>query len=183
MKKFSKITNQKVNEEPKVDNKINEEDEFKSKVMNLMDQFLSIRTYGPIGRYYNAASIKISGKEMLAEALLDLLKDDKKESQTKILEDLKSQTGDWKVIDDKIEEINSEKTLIGNRNKFNNLLENYPDSDTLKFMIEENCQKISNQKTISDYIKLTLESKLDSNVKNDLINIYNNRLNQIINLG
>ena len=37
MKKFSKITNQKVNEEPKVEKTINEADILKFKVMNLKE--------------------------------------------------------------------------------------------------------------------------------------------------
>ena len=44
MKKFSNMTGQKVNEEPKVDVKITEGDLFRSKVMHLMEQFLSCKT-------------------------------------------------------------------------------------------------------------------------------------------
>ena len=41
MKKFSNISNVKVSEEPKVEVKqLNEEEMFKSKVMNLMEQLL-----------------------------------------------------------------------------------------------------------------------------------------------
>ena len=63
MKKFSNISNVKVSEEPKLEVKqLNEEEMFKAKVMNLMEQLLSIRTYGPIDRYLRAGNIKVVGK-------------------------------------------------------------------------------------------------------------------------
>ena len=71
MKKFSNITNQKVGEEPKKElKKFNEEDIFKAKVVNLMEDFLKIQTYGPIDRYLRAGNIKISGKETFLDCLL-----------------------------------------------------------------------------------------------------------------
>lgn len=42
MKKFSSVTNQTVSDEPKVDAKIDEATIFKSRVINLLDQFLSL---------------------------------------------------------------------------------------------------------------------------------------------
>lgn len=178
MKKFSKITGQKVNELPKIETEINEEHEFKSKIMSLMDEFLAIRTYGPISRYYNAAQSKIAGKELLAEAILDLLKEKNDVKETRILEDLKKVSGDWKVIDDKIEEIQSKKTNLSNRNKFQQMLENY-NSDDLVQINRENSVKIKSSKTLRDYIKLTESSNLDFETKKELINIYQFRLNQI----
>ncbi len=52
MKKFSNITGQKVPQEPKSEVKITEADIFKSKVMNLLDDFLRVQIYGPITRYH-----------------------------------------------------------------------------------------------------------------------------------
>ena len=107
MKKFSNISNVKVSEEPKVEVKqLNEEEMFKVKVMNLMEQLLSIRTYGPIDRYLRAGSIKVAGKEMFLEALMDLLKDKSSKEEKKILESLKSSVSDWETIDSKIDEVN-----------------------------------------------------------------------------
>ena len=65
MKKFSNISGFKVSEEtqPKVDVKINEEEMFKGKVLNLMDQLLSVRTYGPVDRYLRAGNIKLPVKK------------------------------------------------------------------------------------------------------------------------
>ena len=90
MKKFSNISNVKVSEEPKVEVKqLNEEEMFKAKVMNLMEQLLSVRTYGPVDRYLRAGNIKVAGKEMFLEALMDLLKDKSSKEEKKILESLK----------------------------------------------------------------------------------------------
>jgi hypothetical protein len=151
MKKFSNITNQKVGEEPKVESKINEEDIFKGKVNSLLDDFLTIRTYGPIQRYFNASTIKISGKELFLEALMDLLKDKDLTQETKILESLKSSVKDWEAIDSKIEEANkkieeikSKDKMVPHRNKLNSLFNSYgSDEEMLINMVEESCKKIN----------------------------------------
>ena len=85
MKKFSNITNQKVGEEPKIEVKLNEEDLFKVKILNLMDQLLTIRTYGPVDKHQRAGLIKISGKEMFLEALMGLFSDKTLKEQVKLL--------------------------------------------------------------------------------------------------
>jgi hypothetical protein len=180
MKKFSKITNQKVSEEPKVEVKqLNEEDLFKSKLINLMDQILSVRTYGPVDRHQRAGLIKIAGKEMLVEAILDLLTENSVKEQTKILESLKSEVKDWESIDAKIESINKERVSLSNKNKFKCLLENYTEDDLLIKVVENDIDKISKEKTLTDYIQLTTESKLNKSTKNELIKIYSNKLNQL----
>jgi hypothetical protein len=179
MKKFSNITGQKVNEEPKKEVKqLNEEDLFKAKLLQIMDQVLSIRTYGPVDRHQRAGLIKIAGKEMLVEAILDLLSEKTIKEQTKLLEGLKTEIGDWEAIDSKIDSLNKEKTLISNRNKFNNLLENYT-NETLIEKAESTVKKITKEKTLKDYIQLTLESKLDNETKSSLVKIYSDRLNQL----
>ena len=112
MKKFSNITGQKVTEEPKKEVKqLNEEELFKLKLVSLMDSILSIRTYGPIDKHQRAGLIKIAGKEMLVEAIIDLLTEKSSKEQTKLLESLKTEVGNWEVIDSKIDFINREKAL------------------------------------------------------------------------
>ena len=152
MKKFSNITGSKVPEEKKVEDvKVNEEGLFKSKVYSLLDDLLVIRTYGPISRYFNASSIKITGKELFLEALMDLLKEESLTKETKILESLKSSIKDWEVIDSKIDEANNKiqniktkETISSNRNKIKSLFESYnQDEDLLMRMVEESCKKIS----------------------------------------
>lgn len=179
MKKFSNLTGQKVSEEPKVEvRQVNEEDLFKSKLMNLMDNILSVRTHGPVDRYQRAGLIKIAGKEMLVEAILDLLSENSIKEQTKVLEGLKSEIRDWEVIDAKIESLKKETTSLSNRNKFRSILENY-DEETILKVVESDVVKIKKEKTLVDYIKLTNESNLNTDTKNKLVKIYSERLNQL----
>lgn len=156
MKKFSNISNVKVSEEPKVEIKqLNEEEMFKVKVMNLMEQLLSIRTYGPVDRYLRAGSIKVVGKEMFLEALMDLLKDKSSKEEVRILESLKSTLSDWEAIDSKIEEVeqkiaeNKENDkMIPHRNKLQSLFNNYgTDEEMFMNMAQESCNKITNADT------------------------------------
>ena len=179
MKKFSNITGQKVTEEPKKEVKqLNEEELFKLKLVSLMDSILSIRTYGPIDKHQRAGLIKIAGKEMLVEAIIDLLTEKSSKEQTKLLESLKTEVGNWEVIDSKIDFINREKALYKSRQRFNTLLEKY-DSYSLLEKVKLDINKITKHRTLRDYIQLTLESKLESEFKNELVKIYSDRLNQL----
>ena len=153
MKKFSNISNVKVSEEPKVEVKqLNEEEMFKAKVMNLMEQLLSVRTYGPVDRYLRAGNIKVAGKEMFLEALMDLLKDKSSKDEKQILESLKGSLSDWEAIDSKISEVeqkiaeNQEKDkMIPHRNKLQSLYNNYgQDEEMFMNMVQESCNKITN---------------------------------------
>ena len=155
MKKFSNISNVKVSEKPKLEVKqLNEEEMFKAKVMNLMEQLLSIRTYGPIDRYLRAGNIKVVGKEMFLEALMDLLKDKSSKEEKRILESLKKSVSDWKAIDSKIDEIdqkiseNKEKDKItSHRKKIQSLYHRYGEDEEMFInMVQESCNKIKNSK-------------------------------------
>lgn len=179
MKKFSNITGQKVTEEPKKEVKqLNEEELFKLKLVSLMDSILSIRTYGPVDKHQRSGLIKIAGKEMLVEAIIDLLTEKSSKEQTKLLESLKTEVGNWEVIDSKIDFINREKALYKSRQRFNTLLEKY-DSDSLLEKVKLDINKITKHRTLRDYIQLTLESKLESEFKQELVKIYTDRLNQL----
>lgn len=181
MKKFSKISGQKISEEPKVEVKqLNEEELFKAKLMNLMDQILSVRMYGPVDRHQRAGLVKVAGKEMLVEAILDLLTEKSVEEQTKVLEGLKSESKDWQSIDAKIDALNKERVSVSNRNKFRSLLENYTQEDLLVKVVENDVNKIDKKKTLTDYIELTKESNLSHSTKSELLIIYSNRLNQMV---
>jgi hypothetical protein len=152
MKKFSNISKVKVSEEPKVEVKqLNEEEMFKAKVMNLMEQLLSVRTYGPVDRYLRAGNIKVAGKEMFLEALMDLLKDKSSKEEKKILESLKGAVSDWEAIDSKIDEVNQKiaenqekDKMIPHRNKLQSLYNNYgQDEEMFMNMVQESCNKIT----------------------------------------
>jgi hypothetical protein len=152
MKKFSNISKVKVSEEPEVEVKqLNEEEMFKAKVMNLMEQLLSVRTYGPVDRYLRAGNIKVAGKEMFLEALMDLLKDKSSKEEKKILESLKGAVSDWEAIDSKIDEVNQKiaenqekDKMIPHRNKLQSLYNNYgQDEEMFMNMVQESCNKIT----------------------------------------
>jgi hypothetical protein len=163
MKKFSKSIGQKVNEEPKVEvKKINEEEIFKSKVLNLMDQFLRVQTYGPVDRYLRAGNIKISGKETFLEALMSLM-DDKSNKDTKaVLESLKAEIKDWQTLDNKIEEYNiSENKLeeIKHKNKLLSIYNKYGyDKNLCLQMFEKHISKIEDGENA--YMKYIASEKL-----------------------
>lgn len=152
MKKFSTITGQNIPQDKKVEQvKLNEQDLFKTKVLTLMEQLLTIRTYGSVDRYLRAGSIKIAGKEMFLEALMDLLQEGDLKKEVKILESLKSEIKDWQVIDNKIEKVNhnienidSKKKIYSSRNKIKSLLNRYSDDEEFLFnKVDELCKKIN----------------------------------------
>lgn len=150
------MTNQKVGQEPEIKEvKLNEQDAFKYQVLGLMDRMLSIRTYGPVDRYLRAGLIKISGKELLVEAIVDLMTDKSLKEQTKLLESLKLDVKDWQFIDTKIEEVNATITenkakdkMLPHRNKLQSLFNSYgQDEELLITMVEESCKKIKKSET------------------------------------
>jgi hypothetical protein len=180
MKKFSNITGQKVNQEPKIELKVDESEIFKGRVLDLMDKLLTIRTYGPVDRYQRAGDIKIAGKELLAEALIDLLKQENLKEGTKLLEGLKSEIRDWQIIDEKIEEISSKvNPKLNNINKINTLISKYSDLDLLVDVSEKNTNKITSVTTLEDYKLIISESKLPTQTKSKLVEIYDTRIKHL----
>lgn len=178
MKKFSKITNQKINEEPKVDKKIDEAEEFKFKMIDLMEKFLKVQAYGPVDNRYLAGKVKIEGKQVLAEALLDLFSDLSNKKQKAILESLKSDIKDWNVIDSKIDSISKDDVSLTNKLKFQRMLERYDDESILLFT-ENNIEKITDKKTLNEYSLLIEKSNLKQETKQNIINIYNYRIDEL----
>ena len=173
MKKFSKITNQKIGEEPKVEvKKMNEEEMFKYKVLNLMDDFLKIQTYGPVDRYLRAGSIKISGKETFLEALMSLMDDKSNKTAKAVLESLKGEVGDWEAIDNKIEEVNTkieENTKsteeVKHRDKVLSIYKKYgSDKNLCLSMFEKNIEKITDGENA--YMKYVVTEKISINHDN-----------------
>ena len=173
MKKFSKITNAKVGEEPKVEvKKMNEEEIFKFKVLNLMDDFLKIQTYGPVDRYLRAGTIKISGKETFLEALMSLMDDKSNKTAKSVLESLKGEVGDWEAIDSKIEEVNSKikensksTEEFKHRDKVLSIYNKYGSDKTLCLsMFEKNIAKITDGENA--YMKYVVSEKISTNHDN-----------------
>jgi hypothetical protein len=145
-----------------------------------MNQILSVRTYGPVDRYQRAGNIKIAGKELLAEALIDLLKQESVKDKTKLLESLKSEIKDWQVLDEKIDSINNENIpSLSNVNKISSMVSKYDDLDLLVTISERNSSKINKVDTLEDYKLIISESKLPKQTKEKLIEIYDNRIKQL----
>jgi hypothetical protein len=180
MKKFSKVTGVKVNEEPKVETKIDEVDELKLEMLTLMDNFLKVRASGPIHNTLLNGSLSVEGKDLLAEAIITLLSEKTNKDKTKVLESLKTKISDWQTIDEEIEKINQKRPSINNVNRINKLIEKYSsDEDTLVFYVESTVSKLKSVDTLGQYSKLISESNLSDKTKNQIVGIYNNRIKQI----
>lgn len=182
MKKFSNITSQTVGKEPVIEVKVDESALFKVRVLNLLEQFLTVTHYGPSDRYFQAGTIKISGQELFIEALLSLLDEKTVKAQTKLLESLKSEIKDWEVIDSKIDDLKS--NMIGNKFKTNykvtQLLEKYgEDEEMLVLVIEEQVKKITNDETLKTYLEVFNSTKLKKETKDNISEIYNKRISEL----
>jgi hypothetical protein len=183
MKKFSNITNQSVGQEPKIDTtKVDESTLFKVKVMNLMNQFLSIQTYGPVDRYLRAGSIKIKGQELFTEALISLFDEKTIKEQTKLLESLKSEVRDWETIDNKIEDLSSK--MIGDKfkttYKVSQLLEKYGDDDEMLIaVVEEKSKSITDVELLQVYLETFSSVKLTPDTSSRISEIYSKRIENL----
>lgn len=178
MKKFSNITNQTIGQEPKVDTtKIDETTVFKVRVMNLMEQFLSIQTYGPVDRYLRSGSITIKGKELFAEALLSLLDEKTIKEQTKLLEGLKSELRDWETLDSKIDDINSKASDFKVSHKVGQLLEKYGDDEEMLIrVVEEQSKRVSDVELLQSYKETFSSVKLKTDTLERISEIYSQRI-------
>ena len=184
MKKFSKITNQKVGQEPVKKETINEEDKFLFTLMGLMDKYLHIQTYGPIDRYLRAGTIKITGKEALAEALSELISDKSTSDKTILLEGLKSTVKDWSAIDEKISQVGNywtnkknEKQLLPHKTKILEIINKYgQDEEILLEMINKSAEKIKSQQTANLRAIVAFELGYQN-----ISEIYNKRAEEISN--
>jgi hypothetical protein len=172
MEKFSKITNQKVNEVPDlVLNKEKEKlDAIKAGIGKLMDNFLTIRSLGGARSETLMSSVKIGGKELFIEALIDFMEDKSLEEQIKTLESVKGQTRDWESIDTKINELNNtflEKQEFNKNtkqiNKIKTLLDTYSDDERFESILENMVVK-SKESVEAELMSITA-SKMKSSFK------------------
>jgi DNA helicase IV len=175
MKKFSSISGQKINEEPKVEvnKELNELMVLKAGIIKLMDNLLTIQTYGSTRRDIIQANIKITGKEMFAEALIDFLSDKSLNDQIKALESLKSESKDWQSIDNKVSELHNEisekLTLSDNVNqvkKIKTFIETYGSDERFDSILETYVNRVKNGKEA--YLRSLTANKManDTNYTN-----------------
>jgi hypothetical protein len=169
MKKFSSISGQKINEEPKVEvnKELNELMVLKAGIIKLMDNLLTIQAYGSTRRDIIQANIKISGKEMFAEALIDFLSDKSLNDQIKALESLKSESKDWQSIDNKVSELHNEineKTILSDNinqvKKIKTFLETYGSDEKFDSILETYTNRVKNGKEA--YLRSLTANKMAS---------------------
>lgn len=185
MKKFSKITGEKISKEPEVSNDITDYDVLKYKIHNLMDSYLGVQMYGPITRYSVAGTVKVIGKEIFIEALMNILEEFSSKEKVKLLESLKYQISDWNVIDGNINTINENINLISNsklitsKNKIKFFIEKYKNNDELFDKIKSSSLKIKDSETLKlrsiAAKKMISENSYPSNILEKISEIYNNR--------
>ena len=118
MKKFSKIDGIKVPEEPKfeIDKEASKINSLKASLIKLMDDILKIQSSGSARTELVNSSVSITGKEVLADSIIDLILNQSNFDKIDLLESLKFEMNDWYLLDHKIEEYN--KKIIEDK-KFN----------------------------------------------------------------
>jgi hypothetical protein len=166
MKKFTNMSGAKVGKEPelpKMTNEEVEEIEFKNMVMKLMDDILSIRSYGS-ARPEIMIPTKIVGKEMFVEALSELISKKSMKEAVKVLESLKSTNKDWKSIEDKIQDIETKERNIKEEKKILDVLNKWSDEESLKIYLES--RKVSKEEA-----EKKCEVINNMGVKNPMLNV------------
>jgi|694.fasta_scaffold61579_4 hypothetical protein len=176
MDKFSRISNTKVNDLPKLI-KSKEEmelEQLKFDLLKLMDSCLTIRSYGSARRNILQDTVKIAGKEMFIEALIDFMSNESLKEQIEVLESLKSNNKDWRSIDEKIQELNGEiqniRYLNVNQNgvkKIKMFLENYVEDERFETLLENYVNKLNSGEEAYNTHLLVKEM-----AKNDKFSIY-----------
>lgn len=178
-KKFTKISGAVVGEKKEIKEEENTEvNELKYSIMKLMDDFLSIRSYGA-SRPEIMIPTKIVGKELFIEALTDLLSQKTSKEIVKVLESLKSSNNDWKSIEEKIDNINLEPSNIIEEKKINDIIDKY-NEESLEFFLEGYIKKLTNEEVKFKYD--IVQSMIKKDNRESLITISNkleNHLNEI----
>jgi hypothetical protein len=153
MKKFSNITGEKVSEQKPVETKVTESDLIKAGIMRLMDNFLNVQFYGPVTRYRVAGTAKVVGKEMLMEALFDMLEEFSTKDKVKLLESMKNESNDWELLDSKISELKltlesiKDSKLVPHKEKIKSLCNRYKNKEELLEQVDKSISKIKNPET------------------------------------
>lgn len=170
MDKFSKISGNKVNDLPKLIKSPEEMEieQLKYGILKLMDNCLTIRSYGSARRNILEDTVKIAGKEMFVEALIDFMTDKSLKEQMIVLESLKSKNKDWASIDEKINEIGGEVQNIKNLNisknqvkKIKMFLETYGEDERFETLLENYVGKLEDGKeayAMSNLVKEMLKN-------------------------
>jgi hypothetical protein len=152
MKKFSKITGEKIGENPIVKEdpkKIEEANEMlaiRATIYRMVDTYLKVQLNGPLNW---PGAITIEGKDGLTDALTNFVTGSKAKDQIKLLESLKGYSNDWEAIDKSIDDlklkIDENLNQNSNKEKIKTLFKNYEaDEETLYKMAEKQADRITN---------------------------------------
>ena len=175
MKKFSKITNVKVNEQKPVETTTTELDLMKAGVKKLMDSYLNVQMYGPVTRHERAGSVKVVGKELFLEALIDFLEEFTSKDKVKVLESLKSESKDWMLIDSKIDEIKEssnqikESKLVSHKEKVKSMIKRFNTKESLTDYLNTTLPKVKNGELA--YMRSLAAKRMMKENKNPLLKI------------
>jgi hypothetical protein len=175
MKKFSKITNVKVNEQKPVEIITTELDLMKAGVKKLMDSYLNVQMYGPVTRHERAGTVKVVGKELFLEALIDFLEEFTSKDKVKVLESLKSESKDWKLIDSKIDEIKEssnqikESKLVSHKEKVKSMIKRFNTKESLTDYLNTTLPKVKNGELA--YMRSLAAKRMMKENKNPLLKI------------
>lgn len=173
MKKFSSISKYSVQSEPTVqkNKEENKVDVLRMKILTLMDDFLKIQSTGAARTELVNSAISISGKENLADAIVDLITNQHNSEKINLLESLKLEMNDWFFIDNKIDQINS-KSLFEKNTKTSNIerrliafLDLYGDEVDYELHTEMLADRFNKKSDIKDRILIA-----ESLVKQDKLN-------------
>jgi DNA repair ATPase RecN len=122
---------------------------LKDSINGMIDRHLTIRSNGSVRKNIIENSVKIAGREMFIEALIDFMTDKSLEEQMKLLESLKGETKDWEALDNKIgdleNQIEENKKFNQNTkytNKIKTLLNTYGDDERFLSILENLVSKV-----------------------------------------
>ncbi len=191
MKKFSKITGSQVKSEPKTEEneEVNKINSIKAKLIKLMNDFLKIQSVGAARTELINTSISITGKEILADAILDLIMNEFNSEKMDLLESLKLEINDWFTLDKKINQINTQiiqekdKTDLNIERKLVTFLELYSDSKEFDFISENYCERFKNNIDLERRILVAqsiLENDKYNNLQKDKLKILMNKFKKRI---
>jgi hypothetical protein len=157
MRKFSDNKLKSINESSKKD--ISNDDRMY--LLSIMDDLLSIETYGSVdSRYLNGKTV-IKGKELLADAILDMIS----EKSVGVLENLKHRIKDWQLIDEEISKIKVDKSIT-------NILERWgSDEDLLFSILKRKIDRVTNVERLNEWYNSINNTDLDQKFKKDVSKI------------
>lgn len=170
MKKFSSVVGIKVAEEPKIE--INKEEmkirSIKGKLMDLMDNLLKIQSSGSARTELINSAITITGKENLADAIIDMISNQSNSDKIELLESLKFEMNDWFLLDEKIDQYN-DKIIQDKSQKDKNIerkiisfLELYSEDAQFELICENFINRITNKSDIEHRLMIS-ESLMKKN--------------------